>query len=141
MEKEMASNFGEINSLWNEDKEKYVGYVVNYKWFQSWKTYLYKEYGIQLEGFTNNLTYLRTMKTLKSMKTKKTIKSIKSTKSLKSTKTLTSARSNKKPLEYPKLKEIPNIAKSADDNMVQYNLIYGNIGDRPAEINNNLLEG
>lgn len=33
MEKDMAMNFNEINTLYNMQKNKYIGYVVNYKWF------------------------------------------------------------------------------------------------------------
>lgn len=121
-----------------------MGYLVNYKWFESWKTYIHKEYGLQINGFSNNLTYNRTMKTLrtqKSFKTKKTIRSLKSSKSIRSSKSIiNSGRSLKRAVDFPRLREV-EYEREEDDHIGQFNLIYSNIGDKPAEIYNNLLEG
>jgi hypothetical protein len=132
-----------LNELFDEAKSKYIGYLVNYKWFESWKTYIHKEYGIQINGFSNNLTYNRTMKTLrtqKSFKTKKSIRSLKSSKSFRSSKSIHSIKSLKRTVDFPRLREI-YYDRDDDDHIGQYNLIYSNIGDKPAEIYNNLLEG
>ena len=104
---------------------------------------MHKEYGVQINGFSNNLTYNRTMKTLrtqKSFKTKKTIRSLKSTKSIRSSKSIHSIKSLKRTIDTPRLREI-QYEREEDDHMTQYNLVYSNIGDKPTEIYNNLLEG
>ncbi len=33
LEKEMAQKFNELNTLYNDRKQKYIGYLISYKWF------------------------------------------------------------------------------------------------------------
>lgn len=127
-----------MNTLYNEKKQKYVGYLISYKWFESWKTFIHKEYGIQINGFSNNLTYNRTMRTLRTQKSFRTKKTIKSLKSIRSSKSIHSIKSLKKGNDIPRLRAIV-FDKKEDDHINQFNLIYSNISDRPTEIYNNLL--
>ena len=129
VEKETANNFSDYNQLFDEESQRYVGYLVAYKWFEAWKTYVEKEYGIEINGFSKNITYVRTIKTLKSIKTKKSIKSLKSYKSFKSTKSFGSMRS-RRTADYPHLKEMADPVDQ-QSTITQYNLVYANIGDKP----------
>lgn len=83
---------------------------------------------------------MKTLRTQKSFKTKKTIRSLKSTKSIRSSKSIHSIKSLKRTIDYPRLREII-YEHEEDDHITQYNLVYSNIGDKPTEIYNNLLEG
>jgi hypothetical protein len=77
------------------------------------------------------------MKTLRTLKTKKSIKSVKS---IKTSKSIHSIKSLKRTVDFPRLKEI-YYEREDDDHIGQYNLINSNIGDKPSQIYNNLLEG
>jgi hypothetical protein len=140
VERELAERFMELNELWVESRGKYVGYLVNYKWFESWKTHVHKEFGLQVNGFSNNLTYNRTMKTLRTQKSLRTKKTLKSIKSIHTSKSIHSIKSLKKTLDCPRLREIAYDPPD-DHHSAQFNLVYANIGDKPTEIYNNLLEG
>jgi hypothetical protein len=105
-----------------------VGYLVNRKWFESWRIFLLKQYSIELSGYAKFQTYTRTNKTIKTVRTKKTIKTIKS---LKSSKTINSGNASRKKIaDAPRLKQFiipPELKRNAN----HYNLIHSNIGDRP----------
>lgn len=126
----MGENFGELNDI--DIGGRSIGYVVNMKWFESWCTYMQKEYGYQVAG-RSHLTYARTVKTFKTMKTVRTKKTIKS---LKSGKSLNSGLSHKKIHDLHKLRHLPVSSIGP-----HFNLIHYNIGDKPPQIYNNLLEG
>ena len=108
--------------------------MINFKWFQAWCTYMQKQYNQEIHGFSSYLTYNKTYKTLKTLKTKKTIKSLKSGKSINSWK------SHKRLQQLHRMRQLPlppNIITSYN----HFNLIHNNIGDRPPQICNNMLEG
>jgi hypothetical protein len=44
-----------------------VGYVINYKWFESWKLYVKEEYGVTISINNNNPITMRTRKTMKNI--------------------------------------------------------------------------
>jgi hypothetical protein len=134
LERELGEHFGELNEHWVEAKGRSVGYLVNFKWFQAWSTYMLKEYGCQISGGSALLTYNKTMKTLKTLRTKKTIRS------LKSGKTINSGVSHKRVHDVHRLRQLP-LPPSAATPYSHFNLIHNNIGDRPTEICNNMLEG
>lgn len=79
-----------------------MGYLVNRKWFESWRIFLLKEYSIELSGYGKFQTYTKTSKTIKTLRTKKSIRSLKSSKTLK---TVNSGASKKKITDAPRLKK------------------------------------
>lgn len=122
-------NFEDINDLYDEAKLKYVGYVLNYKWFESWKVYVSTHYGVSIQGFSNNLTYSRTIRTTRSIRTKKTFKTIKSIKSSRSI--ANSVKSMKKILNIPRARELRFEGKDLGLLTKNYDLVYSNIGEKP----------
>ena len=122
----------ELNETWVEEKNRSVGYMISYKWFQSWCTYMFKEYNLYINDFTSYLTYNKTLKTIKTLKTKKTIKSLKSGKSINSQK------SHKKLQDGHRLRHLP-LPPSATTPYSHFNLIHNNIGDKPSQICNTVL--
>ena len=71
LEKELIENFNEWNVLFNEKEERFISYLISYKWFESWKIYVLEAYGKTL-----NLNLAKNP-TMKNIKTKKTFKSCK----------------------------------------------------------------
>ena len=78
IEKELASNFDDWNDLYNEELDKYVSYIVDFRWFKIWKKYVFSHYGIKVNSGIKNPNTLKTLKSFKTKKSFKTIQSIKS---------------------------------------------------------------
>ena len=128
MEKDLVYNFNEWNNLYVEEDERYVSYVISYKWFESWKIYVQEEYGITINAAVAKVP------TLKSFKTKKTTK-------------LGGEKTNKKIANINNLRElkIEYEPREQEDDVPEaiknFDFVHSNIGSRPREIYNNVLEG
>lgn len=48
LEKELASNFLQLNNLFKESENRYVSYVLDYKWFEAWKIYAEDHFKIRI---------------------------------------------------------------------------------------------
>lgn len=54
IEKELAVNFSSWNQLYKAEEERYVSYVLSYKWFEAWKIYAEEHYRISIEVAEQN---------------------------------------------------------------------------------------
>jgi hypothetical protein len=59
IEKELAVNFKEWNKLYNAEEDRYVSYVLNYKWFEAWKIYAEEQYKIIIDIDAKNMVAKR----------------------------------------------------------------------------------
>lgn len=114
IEKELALNFNDWNKLYSQADEKYVSYVLSYKWFEAWKIYAEGQYKIliELDPQSHPTKRKTNFRTKTKMNTLKTIAV-----SLKKEKTEETA------------------------NCKTLNFVHGDIGEKPREIDNSVLEG
>lgn len=70
MEKELVRNFKSWNVIFNEEREKYIGYLIDLKWFESWKMYIFHQYNVNIEVYNSVLETINTVRTCKKMTTK-----------------------------------------------------------------------
>lgn len=128
MEKELVKHFGDWNVIYNEEKEKYIGYLIDLKWFESWKVYIAHQYNINIDIYSNVLETINTVKTCKKL----TVKSIKSKKTINI--------DNTKDPHGCRYIKIPR-DRTQESYIKDIDCIHGHIGERPREISNGELEG
>lgn len=65
LEKELIKHFSEYNNLYVEDQDRYVSYVIDFKWFETWKLYVKQEYGYVLSSVNKKPVTFKTKKLMK----------------------------------------------------------------------------
>lgn len=111
MEKELAVNFSSWNKLYNTEEQRYVSYVLSYKWFEAWRIYAEEHYKLTIDIAEQTQPKQRSQfKSKTRINTLKTIKTV-------------------------------NNMKSEAKTCRTLNFVHGDIGERPREIYNNVLEG
>lgn len=65
MEKELVRYFYDWNVIYDDEREKYIGYLINLKWFETWRLYILHHYNINIDIYN---PIKQTIKTLKSCK-------------------------------------------------------------------------
>ncbi len=78
MEKQLVKHFHSWNTIFNTERDKYIGYLVNLKWFETWKLYIEHHYDVSIDIYNTDLQTINTIKTCK----KATSKSLKNTNKL-----------------------------------------------------------
>ena len=112
------------NDLYNEEKEKEVGYLVSYKWFEAWQMYISHHYNVNIR-----ITSC-TQPTIKSVRT---VKRVVSESAKKSRQRLETA----KDLHGCRAFRIPRNGSTVKD----IDCVHSHLGERPREITNEQLEG
>jgi|JI6StandDraft_1071083.scaffolds.fasta_scaffold19071_4 hypothetical protein len=49
IEKELAVNFSSWNKLFNTEEQRFVSYVLSYKWFEAWRIYAEEHYKLIID--------------------------------------------------------------------------------------------
>jgi hypothetical protein len=129
MEKELVKNFQSWNAIYNEEKEKYIGYLIDLKWFESWKMYIFHHYNVTIEMYTSVLETIRTIRTCKRAPTSK---------SLRNTRRML-IDTNKDPHGCRSMNIMRD--KTKESFIKDVDCVHGHLGERPRDITNGELEG
>lgn len=120
MEKELVKHFNAWNTIFNLEKQKYVGYLINLKWFESWKLYIQNQYGVNINIYNTELQTVNTIKTCK----KTTTKSLKNV-------TRTALESSTEAHGCRPMTGKGKKDKKSSSNVKDYDCIHAHLGERP----------
>lgn len=120
-------NFQAWNVIYNDAKEKYIGYLIDLKWFESWKMYIYHHYNVNISVYNSVLQTINTIRTCRRV----TAKSLKSS-------TKKAILDHKKDAHGCRYLSLPR-DKNQDSYLKDIDCLHGHLGERPREITNGEL--